>query len=128
MRWCEMCIILCVIFYEFIEGIMCICKVFLKNLRPMSLYLLSCENIFSKMIYLSLNKLASKVWKKNCPKFLYTLYEAWRKLESRLSHSFLAVFPLLNKFVLKKKMLMSSWFSSIGCPICNLHTWSQEWK
>ena len=100
-----MCIILCVIFYEFIEGIMCICKVFLKNLRPMSLYLLSCENICSKMIYLSLNKLASKVWKKNCPKFLYALYEAQRKSELGLSHSFLAVFPLLNKFVLKKKCL-----------------------
>ena len=67
------------------------------------LYLLSCKNICSKTIYLSLNKLASKVWKKNCPKFLYTLYEAQRKSELGLSHSFLAVFPLLNKFVLKKK-------------------------
>ena len=78
------------------------------------LYLLSCENICSKTIYLSLNKLTSKVWKKNCPKFLYTLYEARRKSESGLSHSFLAVFPLLNKFVLKKKCLWVAGFLQSG--------------
>ena len=115
MRWCEMCIILCVIFYEFIEGIMCIYKVFLKNLRPMSLYFTYyLAKIFVARRLSFLNKLASKVWKKNCPKFLYTLYEARRKLESRLSHSFLAVFPLLNKFVLKKKCLWVAGFLQSG--------------
>ena len=43
-------------------------------------------------MYLCLNKLASKVWKKNCPNFLYALYEDGRKSESSFSHSFLAIF------------------------------------
>ena len=46
-------------------------------------------------MHLCLNKLASKVWKKNCPNFLYTIYTAGRKSESSFSHSFLAVFPSL---------------------------------
>ena len=45
-------------------------------------------------MYLCLNKLAIQVWKKNCPNFLYTMYKAGKKSES-LSHSFLAIFPLL---------------------------------
>ena len=46
-------------------------------------------------MYLCLNKVASKVWKKNCPNFNYKMYKTERKLESSFSHSFLAVFPSL---------------------------------
>ena len=46
-------------------------------------------------MYLCLIKLKGQVWKKNCPNFLYTLYEAQRKSELSFSNSFLAVFPLL---------------------------------
>ena len=45
-------------------------------------------------MYLCLNKLASKVWKKKCTNFLYTMCKGGRKLEL-FFHSFLAVFPLL---------------------------------
>ena len=46
-------------------------------------------------MYLCLNKLASKVWKNNCPNFLDTLYKAKRKLGPSFLHSYHAVFPSL---------------------------------
>ena len=45
-------------------------------------------------MYLCLNKLASKAWKKNCPNILHTMYKAARNLES-FPYSFLAVFASL---------------------------------
>ena len=45
-------------------------------------------------MYLCLNKLASKVWKKNCSNFLYTMYKAGRKSEL-FCHSVLTVFSFL---------------------------------
>ena len=45
-------------------------------------------------MYLCLNKLASKVWKKKCTNFLYTMCKGGRKLEL-FFHSFLAIFPSL---------------------------------
>ena len=96
MQWCTMCIFLFlklynfINFYNFIKGIMCICTVFLKYVRPMFVYLLTCWNIGNRTVYLYLIKLASKVWKKNCPSFLYTLYKARKKSESTFSiHSWL---------------------------------------
>ena len=97
MQWCAMSIFLFlklynfINFYNFIKGIMCICTVFLKHVRPMFVYLLTCWNICNRTVYLYLIKLASKVWKKNCPSFLYTLYKAWK---SRSQH-----FPfILDRF------------------------------
>ena len=46
-------------------------------------------------MHLCSNKLASKVCKKNCLSFLYTLYKAQRKLESTFLCSFFAIFPSL---------------------------------
>ena len=40
-------------------------------------------------------KLVSKVWKKDCPKFLFKQYEARKKSEATFSYSLFAVFPLL---------------------------------
>ena len=45
-------------------------------------------------MYHCLKKLASKVWKKSCPNFFYTMYKAGRKSEL-FSHSSLAFFHLL---------------------------------
>ena len=45
-------------------------------------------------MYHCLNQLASKVWKKSCPNFFYTMYKAGKKLEL-FSHSFLAIFPFV---------------------------------
>ena len=45
-----------------------------------------------QLMYLCFNKLASKVWKKNCPYFLNETYKTGRKSESSFYHSFLAVF------------------------------------
>ena len=45
-------------------------------------------------MYLYLNKLASRVWKKNFLNYFYTMYKAGRKSGS-FSHFFLAIFPLL---------------------------------
>ena len=44
----------------------------------------------TELMYLVLNKLASKVCKKNCPSFLYIMYKAGRKLKSfsHCIHSF----------------------------------------
>ena len=47
---------------------MCIYKVFFKNLRPMFLYLTYLlVKIFVTGQCICLNKLVSKIWKKNCP-------------------------------------------------------------
>ena len=56
-------------------------------------------------MYLCLNKLASKVWKKKCTNFLYTMCKGGRKLEL-FFHSFLVVFPSLvmqqiSSFIIK---------------------------
>ena len=51
--------------------------------------------LVTQLMYLCLNRLASKVWKKNCPNFLNTMYKAGRKSELSFSHSFLAVSPSL---------------------------------
>ena len=75
--------------------------------------------------------IVSKVWKKIVLIFLYTLSKARRKSESSFSHSCLAVFPSLAMqqissffkqgfFLIKKKMLMRCWFSSISCSICTI--------
>ena len=64
-------------------------------------------------MYLCLNKLESKVWKKNCPNFLYTLYKAGRKTViiflfilgcffSFVSNTTNFFIYSLNRFVLKK--------------------------
>ena len=45
-------------------------------------------------MHLCLNKFESKVWKENCPIFLYKMYKAGRKSES-FPNSFLVVFPSL---------------------------------
>ena len=50
--------------------------------------------LWLELMYLCLNMLVSKVWKKNCPNFVYTMYKAGRKLKS-FSHPSLAIFPLL---------------------------------
>ena len=69
-------------------------------------------------MYLCLNKLACKVWKKNCPNFLYTMYKAGKKLES-FSHSFLAVFPSLVvhqifSFIFKQLCFLKKWLCIAG--------------
>ena len=82
-------------------------------------------------MYLCLNKLAGKVWKKNCPNCLCTLYKATRKLEPSLSHSFLIVFPFffisnamnffihsLNRFF--KKCLHVAGFLQLGALYANI--------
>ena len=48
-RWCAMCILLFLKFYNFIKGIMRICVVFLKKPKTnvFRLYLLPCSNIYN---------------------------------------------------------------------------------
>ena len=70
-----------------------------KKLTPLLLYL----TYYFVQKFTTLNKtdvslfkqVNQKVWKKNCPDFLYTLYKARRKSESSFSHSFFAIFPFL---------------------------------
>ena len=101
MRWCAMCIFLYLKFYNFIKGIMRTYIVFLKNLVQI---FITCN----RTEYLSLNKLASKVWKKNCPNF-FIQHKARGKSDS-FSDSLLVVIASffihsLNKFVFLKKCL-----------------------
>ena len=49
-----------------------------------------------QLMYLCLNMLASKVWRKNCTNYLYTMIKAGKKSESSFFHSFLSVFFLLE--------------------------------
>ena len=46
-------------------------------------------------MYLCLNKSMSKYDKRIILIFLYTLYKARKRSESKFPHSFLAIFPLL---------------------------------
>ena len=57
-------------------------------------------------MYICLKRLASKLWKKNCPNFLHTMYKVGRKLES-VSHPFLAV---LSSSVMQQ---ISSFFKQV---------------
>ena len=66
MQWCVMCIFLFIKFYNFVKVIVCIYIVFLKEIRPLFLYLPYCSNVYNfltELIYLSLNKLTSKYGK-----------------------------------------------------------------
>ena len=83
-------------------------------------------------MYLCLNKLASKVWKKNCPNSSIYTVKSSKKVRVNMSLFILCHFSFvsnatnffihsLNRFILKKKMLTCCWFSSIRCPICNYH-------
>ena len=66
MQWCAMCIFLFIKFYNFVKVIVCIYIVFLKEIRPLFLYLTYCSNVYNfltELIYLSLNKLRSKYGK-----------------------------------------------------------------
>ena len=66
MQWCAMCIFLFIKFYNFVKVIVCIYIVFLKETRPLFLYLTYCSNVYNfltELIYLSLNKLTSKYGK-----------------------------------------------------------------
>ena len=57
-------------------------------------------------MYICLKRLAGKLWKKNCPNFLHTMYKVGRKLES-VSHPFLAV---LSSSVMQQ---ISSFFKQV---------------
>ena len=72
-------------------------------------------------MYLRSNKLASKVWKKNCPNFLYTMYKAGTKLES-FFHSLLAIFPLL---VMHRKNAYTLLVCFNQVPYMQISTWSR---
>ena len=80
--------------------------------------------LVTELMHLCLNKLESKVWKENCPNFLYTIYKAGGKSEP-FPDSFLAVFPSLIK-----QQIFSNAYAflvlSIWCLICKYQTCSQE--
>ena len=110
-----------------------------KPKRNVFIFHLTLSNIYCNTtdvsLFKQLNKSASKVWKKNSPNFLYTMYKAGRKSESSFSHSFLVIFPSLimkqissffKQIWFLKKLLTLCWFSLTGCPICNYQAWSQD--
>ena len=86
---------------------MCIYIVFSKNLRRMFLFFF--YQLFSVFLTCNrtdvsfLNKLASKIRKKNCPDFSYALYEATAKSQSSFFFIFgrfsLLVMRLISSFI-----------------------------
>ena len=147
MRWHGMFIFL-LKFYNFIKWIWWCIYVYMyiyiysflkKPKRNVFIFHLTLSNIYCNTtdvsLFKQLNKSASKVWKKNSPNFLYTMYKAGRKSESSFSHSFLVIFPSLimkqissffKRIWFLKKLLTLCWFSLTGCPICNYQAWSQD--
>ena len=135
LQWCAICIFIFLEFYNFIIGIMCIYTVFLKNLRPMFLYLTYLlVKIFVTGQCICLNKLVSKVWKKNCPNWFIYKVQSSKKVGVNIFPFILGHFSFpnnatnffihsLNKFW--KKILTGCWFSSVRCPTLYYHTWSQ---
>ena len=93
----------CYAMCNFLEWIMSIYKVFFKK-RKTNVFILI--NLFkylqliTEIMDLCVAKLASKVWKKKCPNFLYTLYEAGRKSDSNATSFFI---HSLNRFFFFKK-------------------------
>ena len=67
-------------------------------------------------MYLCLNKLASKVSKKNCPNFLGVIFPFILGRFSFVNNAMNFFIHYLNRFVFLKVMLTRCWFSSIGCP------------
>ena len=108
------CIFIFLKFYNFIIGIMCIYKVFFKNLRPMFLYLIYLlVKIFVTGQCICLNKLVSKIWKKNCPNWFIYKVQSSKKAGVNIFPFILGHFSFannatnffihsLNKFILKK--------------------------
>ena len=67
-------------------------------------------------MYLYLNKLASKVSKKNCPNFFGVIFPFILGRFSFVSNAMNFFIHYLNRFVFLKVMLTCCWFSSIECP------------
>ena len=98
---------------NFIDGIVRIYTVFFKNLRYVFiLHLLTFQNIWPP----TERCLASKVWGKNGPNFLYTLYKSLKKVGVTIFSFILGRFSFvsnatnffihsLNRFILKRKCL-----------------------
>ena len=70
----------------------------------------------------------SKVWKKKCPNFLYTLYKAGRKSDSNATSFFI---HSLNRFFLKKCLRIAG-FLQLGALYANIRHGSRkeynQWK
>ena len=111
----------CYAMCNFLEWIMSIYKVFFKK-RKTNVFILI--NLFkylqliTEIMDLCVAKLASKVWKKKCPNFLYTLYEAGRKSDSNATSFF--IHSLNRFFFFKKKCLRIAGFLQLGALYANV--------
>ena len=74
--------------------------------------------LITEIMDLCVAKLASKVWKKKCPNFLYTLYEAGRKSDSNATSFF--IHSLKRFFFFKKKCLRIAGFLQLGALYANV--------
>ena len=78
-------------------------------------------------MYLCLNKLASKVWKRKCANFLYTMCKGGRKLEL-FFHSFsfpLLVMQRISSFIIKTGLFFFNKSAYALLVFCNWVTYMQ---